>query len=96
MLVLQDLTRALSNYNTGSLGIAYCDAWHDGAISDAKSLDAIHLQRTIDDGHRIPTHLGGTGLMPLGDVRIPDKILAFSTVEIARHYLAFYKGFQRR
>ena len=66
--------RALTDDGARSLRIARGQARQDRAVGDAQSLNTVDLERRVDDGHLITPHLGGTGLMPVGDGCISDVV----------------------
>jgi hypothetical protein len=88
---LQHLSGAFSDDDARSHRVSDCNAWHDGSVGNAKSVNSINLEVGIDDGHVIPSHLCGTRLMPVCTGGVADEVFQIRTFEIARHDLPLCK-----
>src|SRR6516225_4860647 len=75
VLAPYDLCCTLTDDHTGSHSVAGCHARHDGSLRDAKVLDAIHPEMTIDHRQRVTPHFGGGCLMPKAERCAADVVL---------------------
>src|SRR3954468_14091953 len=63
---LDDLSRAFTDDHARCHGVSRRDARHDRAVGNPKTLDAVHAQAAVDDGHPVGAHFRGAALMPVG------------------------------
>jgi hypothetical protein len=87
----QDLSRTFADDDARGHGVASCHARHDRAIGNAKVVNSINLEIVVDNRHRIATHLGGAGLVMIGNGSIADEVLERGPFQLARHHLALGK-----
>jgi hypothetical protein len=87
VLVPYDLCCTLANYHTRSHGVPGCNARHNRSIGKAKVVDAVNLEIAINDGHRVPSHLGGRRLMPKAHRPIADVVCQRCPFQFARQNL---------
>src|SRR5215510_2545533 len=64
VLAPYDLCCTLSDNHAGRHRVAGCHARNDGSIRDAKVLDAIDPEITVDHRHGVAPHFGSGRLMP--------------------------------
>ena len=89
MLSLQHFCSAFSDNHARSHSIAGYDTRHDRSVSDTKSFDPINLEVTVDNGHGIAPHFGGTSLMRIRRGDLADEVLQVDTLQIAWHNFRF-------
>src|ERR1700738_3871821 len=78
---LEDLRGAFADDDAGGHGVSGGDAGHDRPVGDAKVFYPIDFQRAANHGHGVLAHLGGTGLVPVGQGGIPHEALELGTFE---------------
>src|SRR5215510_2002121 len=87
----QHLSSTLANDHAGGHRVADCHAWHDRAVSNAKSLDSIDFERAIHHTHGVPPHFGRGCLMPKAKRCVADVVFQFWAIQVARHDLSLNK-----
>src|SRR6201999_1553821 len=92
VLGLEDVCCAFADDDAGGHGVAGGYPGHDRPVGDAKAFYPIDFQAAVDHGHGVLAHLGGAGLVPVGRGGIPNEVLEFSTLEVARHDFALGEG----
>src|SRR6266404_1047805 len=88
MIGFQHFSGALADNDAGSHGVTRCGARHNRSIGDSKVVDSKDLEIGINHRHCIPSHLGRTRLMPIGDGSIADEVYNCGHFQVTRHHLA--------
>ena len=95
MLRLQHLSGTFADDDAGGHRVAGCHARQNRSVRDTKVVYSIDLEVTVDDGHRIASHFGGTCLMGVSRGGIADEIFQIGPFQISRHNFTFCIGSKR-
>src|SRR5260221_4231491 len=90
-----DLCRALADDDAGGHRIAGGDVWHDRAVRNPQSVDAIDAKTPIHYRHVVPAHFGRAGIMPERHGGVSDELFQFEIADRPRIGLSLRQGAER-